>query len=133
MWYKGKGSKDRYVEMPVELLNLLREYYRAYRPKEYLFTNQGKNARWPNRTAQHAIKTAKKSAAVLQRVTAHVFRHCYATHHLEGGTNLVYLKDQMGHSNLSTTAKYIRLCKEYPKRVNHPIVDMKIVYRQKKR
>ena len=129
---KGKGSRDRYVRIPVELLDLLRKYYREYRPEKYLFNGQGTRERWSNRTAQYGIKKARESAGVLKRVTAHVFRHCYATHHLEEGTNLVYLKEQMGHRSLRTTCKYIRLCKEYQKRVHHPIVGMEIEYRHKR-
>lgn len=130
---KGKGGKDRYVEMPVELLILLREYYLAYRPKVYLFNGKTEGSMWSSRTAQWSIKRARKYARVIKQVSAHVFRHCYATHHLEEGTNLVYLKDQMGHTSIKTTARYIRLCKSYPKRVHHPIADMKIEYKSEKR
>ena len=125
---KGKGAKDRYVEMPIELLKLLREYYKVYRPKEYLFNGKYLGCLWANRSAQWSIYQAREASGIAQRVSPHVFRHCYATHHLEGGTNLVYLKEQLGHKNLKTTAKYIRLCKSYPKRVHHPIVEMEIVY-----
>jgi len=130
---KGKGAKDRYVEMPVELLVLLREYYLAYRPKEYLFNGKDAGSLWSSRTAQWSIKRARKYARIIKQVSPHVFRHCYATHHLEEGTNLVYLKDQMGHKNIKTTARYIRLCKTYPKRVHHPIAGMKIEYKSGKR
>jgi len=130
---KGKGAKDRYVEMPVELLKLLRQYYQAYRPKEYLFNGKRYGTLWANRSAQWSIHQAREASGISQRVSPHVFRHCYATHHLEEGTNLVYLKEQLGHKNLKTTAKYIRLCKSYPKRVQHPIVGMKVVYQPDKR
>ncbi len=126
---KGKGSKDRYVVIPVELLDLLRQYFRVYRPKEYLFNGKYAGCLWAKRSAQWSIQNASKASGVVQRVSAHVFRHCNATHHLEEGTSLVYLKDQLGHKSLKTTAKYIRLCKSYSKRVHHPIVGMGIEYR----
>ncbi len=78
------------------------------------------------------IKKARESAGILQKASAHVFRHCFATHHLEGGTNLVYLKEQLGHKNLKTTAKYIRLCQGYQRQVRHPIADMEIKYLEMK-
>ena len=126
---KGKGAKDRYVEMPACLLGLLREYYRAYRPKHLLFNGKRVGQPWAQRSAQWAIKNARSAAGIERAVSPHVFRHCYATHHLENGTNLVYLKEQLGHKHLKTTAKYIRLCKAYQKRVQHPIAGMEITYR----
>ncbi len=126
---KGKGAKDRYVEIPSCLLILLREYYRAYRPTELLFNGKRVGSPWAQRSAQWAIQNARSAAGVERAVSPHVFRHCYATHHLENGTNLVYLKEQLGHKHLKTTARYIRLCKSYQKQVRHPIAGMAISYR----
>jgi integrase/recombinase XerD len=126
---KGKGAKDRYVEMPPCLLTLLRDYYRAYRPQQLLFNGKFVGRPWARRSAQWAIQHARKAAGIERSVSPHVFRHCYATHHLENGTNLVYLKEQLGHKHLKTTAKYIRLCKSYQKQVRHPVADMDIRYR----
>ena len=130
---KGKGSRDRCVDIPLELVVLLRQYYRLYRPKVYLFNGKSVGCVWANTTAQWAVRKARERSGVQQEVSPHVFRHCYATHHLEGGTNLVYLKDQLGHKDLKTTAKYIRLCKSYQKQVQHPIASMQISYRPEKR
>ena len=92
------------MEMPSYLLALLREYYRAYRPKNLLFNGKRVGSAWAQRSAQWAIKHARSAAGVGRPVSPHVFRHCYATHHLENGTNLVYLKEQLGHKHLKTTA-----------------------------
>ena len=126
---KGKGAKDRYVEMPPCLLTLLRDYYRAYRPKYLLFNGKRIGQPWAKRSAQWSIQNARAASGVEREVSPHVFRHCYATHHLENGTTLVYLKEQLGHKHLKTTAKYIRLCKSYQKQVRHPVVDMAMRYR----
>ncbi len=126
---KGKGAKDRYVEIPACLLDLLRNYYRAYRPEQYLFNGRKTGQPWSQRAAQWSIKTARSAAGIQRRVSPHVIRHCFATHHLENGTNLVYLKKQLGHKHLKTTAKYIHLCKSYHRQVQHPIADMGITYR----
>ena len=126
---KGKGAKDRYVEIPACLLELLRNYYRAYRPHAYLFNGKKRNSRWSQRAAQWSIKKAAKAAGIARPVSPHVLRHCFATHHLENGTNLVYLKKQLGHKHLKTTAKYIHLCKSYHRQVRHPIANMAIPYR----
>ena len=126
---KGKGAKDRYVAIPACLLTLLRSYYRMYRPSKYLFNGKRQGQRWANRSAQWSVKTARTAAGVEREVSPHVFRHCYATHHLENGTNLVFLKEQMGHKHLKTTGRYISLCKSYQHQVNHPLAGMAIRYR----
>ena len=123
---KGKGSKDRYVSMPTALLDILRTYYQVYRPEKYLFNGKHRSSRWANRSAQHAVEQARRAAGIDRTVSPHVLRHCYATHHLENGTNLVYLKEQLGHKNLKTTARYIRLCVEYQHRVKHPLSELEL-------
>jgi len=126
---RGKGAKDRYVDIPVALLKLLRSYYIAYRPFVYLFNGPIPGQRLSCRTIQRAINKAVKKARINKKVTFHTLRHCYGTHHLENGTDIVYIKNQMGHSNLKTTSRYLHLCKEYPRKINHPIADMRITYR----
>ena len=123
---KGKGAKDRYVALPQCLLDLLRNYYRVYHPQRYLFNGKHKGTQWAQRSAQHAVEQARLQAGIGRTVSPHVLRHCYATHHLEKGTNLVYLKEQMGHKNLKTTARYIHLCANYHRQVCHPLAEMKL-------
>lgn len=127
---KGKGAKDRYVALPTCLLEVLRDYYRRYRPRHYLFNGKVLGQVWSKRAAQWSISQARDSAGIHRQVSPHVLRHCYATHHLESGTNLVFLKEQLGHKHLKTTARYIHLCKSYPQRVSHPLADMSIPYRR---
>jgi len=127
---KGKGAKGRYVGFPPCLLGVLRQYFRAFRPQVYLFNGKYRASRWAARSAQHALQQARESAGIARGVSPHVLRHCYATHHLENGTNLVYLKEQLGHKHLKTTAKYIRLCQHYHKRVSHPLAGMQVKYLQ---
>jgi site-specific recombinase XerD len=123
---KGKGAKDRYVGIPEVLLVYLRDYYRAYRPVHYLFNGKHPGSPWAQRSAQHAIEQARSRAGIKRSVSPHVLRHCYATHHLEHGTNLIYLKEQLGHKNLKTTARYIHLCVNYQNQVCHPIDKMQV-------
>ena len=107
---KGKGAKDRYIDVPKELIIYLRKYYLTCRPKVYLFNGRRigepmsvSSLRWP-------IRQAKKRMGLIKKVSPHTFRHCYATHHLEAGTDLVYLQNNLGHKHLKTTARYIHLC-----------------------
>lgn len=125
---RGKGHKSRYVHIPDDLLEVLRHYYRFYRPEHFLFNGLNKGTMWHPRSAQQSIMKAKKAAGVLKTASAHTFRHTYATHHLENGSNLVYLKQQMGHKCIKTTARYIVLCPAYRLKVSHPISQMQIAY-----
>lgn len=130
---KGKGAKDRYLDMPMELLEILRAYYRVYRPKKYLFNGKAEGSQWGERSAQYAVEQARERAGIERVVTPHVLRHCYATHHLENGTNLVYLMQQMGHKNLKTTAQYLHLCASYQQKVKHPVWELELVFLQEQR
>ncbi|MEZ5030909.1 MAG: tyrosine-type recombinase/integrase [Saprospiraceae bacterium] len=125
---KGKGGKDRYVLIPDVLLELLRTYYLRERPEEYLFNGKNKGKPLSQRAVQWALQEAKKNAGVKRPGGIHTLRNCYATHHLEGGTDLVFLQEQMGHKQLKTTIRYIGLCVERHRYVQHPINGMAIRY-----
>lgn len=124
----GKGAKDRYVDIPDCLLVLLRHYYKLYRPHTYLFNGKLRVKPLAPRSAQHILKEAAKNAGITKTVYPHILRHCYATHHLENGTDLVYLQQQLGHKHLKTTAKYVHLMKSHSWRIHHPIADLELNY-----
>jgi len=130
---RGKGHKDRYVDIPESFLKLLRHYYMEYVPVKFLFNGKKPGDRLASRTAQHLIKKNCKDCGLGDSVSAHTFRHCYATHHLEGGTNIVYLQQQLGHRYLKTTARYIHLLKEHTWQIKHPLASMVIEYRPRTR
>ena len=129
----GKGFKDRYVYFPACILQLLRQYYKRCKPKTYLFEGKVKGESLSVSAFQKAIQSGRKNAGLLKKATSHTLRHCYATHHLENGTNLVFLQRQMGHKHLKTTAQYIRLANNYHKKVLHPITTMAIKYYKRNR
>ena len=128
---RGKGAKDRYVDLPEKMLFMLRHYYKMYRPQKYLFYGNDRTQQLAPRSAQHILQVAAKKAGINKNVSPHTFRHSYATHHLENGTDLVYLQQQMGHKHLKTTAKYIHLMQSQSWRINHPIVKLQIEYHPK--
>jgi integrase/recombinase XerD len=128
---KGKGGKDRMVQVPIELVQLLREYYLLVKPEKYLFNGIRKGHPYSPRAAQHALKIAKSNCKVMQKGSIHTIRHCYATHHLELGTDLVFLQEQLGHKNLKTTAKYIHLCVERYRNIIHPLTKMHLTFKKR--
>lgn len=126
---QGKGNKDRFVMLPQKLVDLLREYYRREKPVNYLFNAKVKGQAYNPRSLQLAMQQAKKKAKITKKGSIHTLRNCYATHHLEGGTDLVFLQEQMGHKNLRTTIRYIGLCVERQRYIKHPIESLPIKYR----
>jgi integrase/recombinase XerD len=94
----GKGAKDRVVPLSGKLLTLLRKYFLAYRPKEYLFEGQF-GGKYSTRSVQQIFQRARKAAGIKKNATLHTLRHSYATHLLEAGTDLRYIQVLLGHNS----------------------------------
>jgi integrase/recombinase XerD len=105
----GKGPKDRYVMLSPRLLEMLRMYWRAVRPRDFLFP--GANLDRPITTAsvQKVCQRARKAAGMGKNITAHTMRHSFATHLLEAGTDLRTIQVLLGHNSFSTTARYVHV------------------------
>lgn len=102
---QSKGKKDRVVPLSKLLLETLRQYVREYRPTQYLFEGEGGKA-YSTRSAQEVLKEAKRRAGIYKRGSIHSLRHSYATHLLEGGTDIRYIQAFLGHNSLKTTLRY---------------------------
>lgn len=108
---QGKGHKDRYVLLPQYVLTALEHYYRAYRPKVYLFeSKQLKDRPLHQRSVQTIVNAAMRSAGFASGVyTAHTLRHSFATHMLDIGIDIHSIKTLLGHSKIETTMIYLHL------------------------
>ena len=104
--HAGKGRKDRLIPLPDSLLALLRNYWRVYRPDEWLFAGETKGTHVDVRTIQRAVKDAAAAAGIHKHVTPHVLRHCFATHMLEAGIDLRIVQSLLGHNSVVTTCRY---------------------------
>jgi integrase/recombinase XerD len=102
----GKGRKDRYVMLSTTLLEVLRVYWRAYRPVSLLFSGKGNNKQLTYSTVYRACRGAARRAGLDKEVSPHTLRHCFATHLLEAGTDLRTIQVLLGHRSLRTTALY---------------------------
>ena len=103
----GKGQKDRMVMLSEKLLPVLREYWKAYRPTAKLFFPGNNRDRAMNRkNILIACRRLARSAGISKRVTPHTFRHSFATHLLEAGTDIRTIQTLLGHRSLRTTALY---------------------------
>ena len=101
----AKGKKDRYTLLSKKALLIMREYYRVYSPREYLF--EGPNGeQYSPRAVQNVVKIAAVRAGITKRISPHSLRHSFATHLLENGTDLRYIQNLLGHKSPKTTMIY---------------------------
>jgi len=105
----GKGRKDRYVMLSPRLLELLREYWRTARPKEWLFPGRQSSEPITTYAVEDACRGARARSGITRPITPHCLRHAFAVHLLESGTDLRTIQLLLGHNNLATTAKYLRI------------------------
>lgn len=122
---RGKGKKDRYVNLPESILEELREYYKVYRPKTYLF--EGINGdQYAVRSVQNVFKNAMRKAGIRKTVGIHSLRHSYATHLLELGTDISYIQKLMGHNSITTTLGYTKVADSSLSAVQSPLDRLKM-------
>ncbi len=122
----AKGKKDRYVNLSPLLLDILRKYLLEYkyRPKEYLFESEQTFAAYPTRTLQQIFAKAKEKAGISKDVGIHSLRHSFATHLLDKGTDIKYIKDLLGHFNIRTTERYLHVSKKQLVNILSPFDDL---------
>lgn len=120
---QAKGKKDRVVPIPATLLEQLRSYFVAYRPKLYLFEGQG-DAQYSEKSIQQVFKQALCKAGIGKPATLHWLRHSYATHLLERGTDLRYIQVLLGHSSTRTTELYTHVSNQNLQQIRSPFDDL---------
>lgn len=106
----GKRGRDRFVMLSPRLLTCLREYWRAERPRgPALFPGSSPDQVVAPKTVRQALRQAAEKAGIRKHVTPHVLRHCFATHLLEGGTDIRIIQVLLGHRSIRTTARYTQV------------------------
>jgi integrase/recombinase XerD len=126
---EGKGGKDRDLPLSQTLLETLRAYWRWRKPLVYLFPSR--HAKEPDQPISDkavwlACKEAAQEAGIRKRVTPHTLRHSWATHLLEGGTDLRTIQILLGHGDLETTAKYLHLSQKHLQQMHNPLEDLRL-------
>jgi site-specific recombinase XerD len=106
---QGKGRKDRYVMLSERLLEILRGWYRAARPKPWLFPGAIPGQHVTRDGVAHSCRRAHQRSGLSKPVTPHSLRHAFAVHLLESGTDVRTIQLLLGHRSLATTSRYLRI------------------------
>jgi integrase/recombinase XerD len=123
---QAKGRKDRIAPLPAFMVEMLRDYYKEYRPQQWLFEGQRKGERYSEKSLQQVFKQALTKSNVKKPATLHWLRHSYATHLLEGGTDLRYIQELLGHRSSKTTEIYTHVSTKKLTEIKSPIEGMDI-------
>lgn len=106
---QAKGDKDRYTLLGQSNLLVLREYFKVYRPTDWLFPNELTLKPLSTRTIQKVFQDAKNRCGITKDVSIHSLRHSFTTHLLKSGVDLAYIQKLLGHTNIQTTSIYLHL------------------------
>jgi integrase/recombinase XerD len=118
---QGKGRKDRYTILSEIALEQLRKYYKLYKPETWLFPGQNSKEYITERTVQRIFVNACIAAKITQKATVHTLRHSFATHLLEGGIDLRYIQELLGHSSSKTTEIYTHVTQKSIRNIESPL------------
>lgn len=122
----GKGKKDRYTVLSPVLLDVLRSYIKQCerRPQTYLFEGDRPGEPYSSRSAQKVFQRAKVKAGIAKEVSFHSLRHSFATHLLEKGIDIRFIKDLLGHFSIKTTERYTHVAKNRLVQIASPLDDL---------
>lgn len=118
---RGKGSNDRYTMLSETAMIVLDVYIKSYGPKHWLFEGQQPNSHISERSIQHIFKKALEKAGINKEVGIHVLRHSFATHLLEGGTDLRFIQELLGHRSPKTTQIYTHVTDKRLQKIRSPL------------
>lgn len=122
---QAKGKKDRYTLLAIKTLEILREYVKEYKPKNWLFEGQ-KGEQYSTTSIQAIFRQSKNLTGIMKNATVHTLRHSFATHLLESGTDLRYIQALLGHSSSKTTEIYTHITTKGFDQIKSPIDDFDI-------
>lgn len=121
----AKGKKDRMVMLSAALLIIFRHYWLQYKPKDFLFEGQ-RGGQYSKRSINLFIAAAKLRAGIKKGGSTHALRHSFATHLLEGGTDLRLIQELLGHNDIKTTLRYTHVSLKHIARVESPFDKLDI-------
>ena len=124
MVVNSKGNKDRMIPISPRLLEKMKAYYFAYRPKVYFIEGQVPGKGISAGSLQKIFVSAIKRSKINKPFTLHCLRHSFATHLLENGTDLRYIQELLGHKSSKTTEIYTHVSRKSLKSIKNPFDDL---------
>lgn len=121
---QSKGKKDRVVPIGNKLIEMLRDYYKAFKPKTWLFEGQFPSTKYSEKSLENVLKQSLTKTKISKKVSLHWLRHSYATHLLENGTDLRYIQELLGHSSSRTTEIYTHVSTLNLQQIRSPFDDL---------
>jgi integrase/recombinase XerD len=121
---QAKGRKDRIAPLSAKIIEMLRDYYKAYKPKVWLFEGQYEGEQYSEKSLHSVLKQALVKTGINKPVTLHWLRHSYATHLLESGTDLRYIQEILGHKSSKTTEIYTHVSTQSLQKIKSPFDDL---------
>lgn len=120
---QGKGKKDRYTLLSKPLVGKLSEYRARYNPETWLFERET-GVQFSESIVSKKLKEIALEAGITKRVYPHLFRHSFATHLIEQGTDLKIVQELLGHNNIKTTEVYVHIADTYKSKIKSPLDDI---------
>jgi site-specific recombinase XerD len=117
----GKGRKDRYTLLSRKISQRLYDFCRNLHGDDWLFAGNPSSKHLSERSAQYIFEQALQKTAIGKPASIHSLRHSFATHLLESGTDISYIKELLGHSSLRTTERYIHVAKRKTLSIQSPL------------
>lgn len=124
----GKGAKDRDTLLSATALEILRQYFRAFKPKDWLFPGDDSKNHLSERAAQKVFHESLKKTGIIKPATFHTLRHSFATHLLEDGvdTRSGYIQELLGHGSIETTERYTHVTERGKQQIKSPLDNFKL-------
>lgn len=122
---QSKGNKDRYVSLSEKVLLMLKDYYKKYHPKVWLFGGSGEK-QYSTSSVRNIFEKAKSNAGITKKITLHGLRHSYATHMHEKGIDIRVIQGLLGHNIIKTTEIYTHISKKRINNIKSPLDDLDI-------
>ncbi|MCL2186844.1 MAG: tyrosine-type recombinase/integrase [Treponema sp.] len=118
---QGKGRKDRYTILSEKVFLFIQEYYEHFKIEKWIFPGQSGKNHLSIRSAQHIFDKAARCAGITKKISIHGLRHTFATHLLENGTDIRYIQELLGHTNVRTTERYTHVAKRNILKIKSPL------------
>jgi site-specific recombinase XerD len=118
---QAKGRKDRYTLLSEKALQILTVYLEKHPDYDWLFPGQPSTRHLSTRSAQKIFEKAIKNTGISKETSIHGLRHAFATHLLEGGTDVRYIQQLLGHTSIKTTERYTHIARKNVLKVVSPL------------